>query len=171
MYQNRRVNDGPMLIRNIMTNNAAECTEDAPLSEVYDLIQNCVQGYAVVLDSASHRVPIGVVTEHSICQQIVARGRNPKGLNAGNVMNARIRRVSENTDVAACEGLVETAASEPILVTDEKRQFTGIVERSRLAAAIGDSKRNHANPNAEFSSLMQVKTPGRVEIPAFGWMS
>jgi predicted transcriptional regulator len=160
-----------MIIRDIMSNGVAECTEDASLSEVYDLIQQSESGYAVVLDSSTHRVPIGIVNEHSICQQVVARGRNPKGLHAGNVMNSRIRRVSENTDIAACEGLVETAASEPILVTNEKRQFTGIVDRSRLSSAVCSLKKNLANPDAEFSNLMPVRTPARVEIPAFGWMS
>jgi predicted transcriptional regulator len=154
-----------------MTSGVAECTEDAPLSEVYDLIQQCEHGYVVVLDSASHRVPIGVVTEHSICQQVVARGRSPKGLNAGNVMNARIRRVSESTDVSACEGIVETAGSEPILVTDEKRQFKGMVDCSALATAVFERKRHNTNPNIEFSGLIQTKTPAHVEIPAFGWMS
>jgi len=154
-----------------MDKSVAECTEDASLSDVYDLIQDCEHGYVVVLDSSTHRVPIGVVTEHSICHQVVARGRNPKSLNAGNVMNSRIRRVTESTGIEACEGISATANSEPILVTDEKRQFTGVVDHARLFDAICSVKRRLADPSAEFSSLVPSRTAARVEIPAFGWVS
>jgi len=160
-----------MFIRDIMNNSIAECTEDASLPEVYDLIQGCEHGYVVVLDSASHRVPIGIVTEHSICQHVIARGRNPKTLNAGNVMNSRIRRVTENTNIESCEGIVEDSDSEPILVTDDKRQFSGVVDKAKLANAVCSLKRRLADPNSQFGSLIQSKSPARVEIPAFGWVS
>ena len=165
MYQNRSVRSETMIIKDIMKGGVAECTEDTALADVYDLIQDCDHGYVVILDSTTHRVPIGVVDEHSICQHIVAPGRNPKGLSAGSVMSSRIRRVSENTDVTTCRGLVETAGSEPILVTDEKRQFTGIVERSKLAAAIYTASKELGNPTAEFANLIPTSTPARVEFP------
>ena len=159
-----------MLINDIMTECTAECTEETSLPKVYDLIQRSEKGFVVVLDSSAHRVPIGVVNEHSICQQLVARGRNPKDLQAGNVMNSRIRRVSENMKVEACSGLVESAGDEPILVTNDKGEFTGVLERGRLAAALCSGKKESANADAEFSSLIPMKTPAKVEIPAFGWL-
>src|SRR3982751_1359661 len=98
-----------MIIRDIMTECPAECIEDAPLSEVYELIQKCDHGYVVVLDSSAHRVPIGVVSEHSICEQIIGRGRNPKVLRAGSVMDSRIRRIFDNSSI---DRFVGTATSE-----------------------------------------------------------
>jgi hypothetical protein len=61
---------------------------------------------------------------------------------------------------------VETAGSEPILVTNENRQFTGIVERSNLAAAICTVGEELGHPVSEFSNLIPTKTPARVEIPS-----
>ena len=159
-----------MIIRDIMTACPGECTEDAPLSEVYELIQRCDHGYVVVLDSSTHRVPIGVVSEHSICEQIVSRGRNPKVLRAGNVMDSRIRRVFDTSSIDQFSGTPESETDKPMLVTNEKGRFVGIVDNKRLQAAC-IQQRNHAAADTVFSGLVPTKTPARVEIPAFGWMS
>jgi predicted transcriptional regulator len=159
-----------MNIRDIMTACPAECTEDAPLSEVYELIQKCDQGFVVVLDSSTHRVPIGVVNEHSICEHIVGRGRNPKGLRAGNVMNSRIRRVFDSSGIDQIGGNVGSEADKPMLVTNEKGKFVGIVDNERLQTAC-TQQRNQVDADTVFSGLVPTKTPARVEIPAFGWMS
>src|SRR3954453_7033167 len=124
-----------MNIRDIMTACPAECTEDAPLSEVYELIQKCDHGFVVVLDSSTHRVPIGVVNEHSICEQIVGRGRNPNGLRAGNVMDWRIRGVRHTSSIDQFSGGRESQTDSPMLVTNEKGKFVGIVDNERLQAA------------------------------------
>ena len=55
-----------MLIREIMDVDVTECTEDTPIGDVYELIQQSHKNYVVVIDSSQHRVPIGIVNEHSI---------------------------------------------------------------------------------------------------------
>ena len=72
-----------MLVKEIMSTCIAECTEDMSLERVYHLMQNCGHKVVVVVESKYHRVPIGVVTERTILEQIVGRGRNPKGLRKG----------------------------------------------------------------------------------------
>ena len=160
-----------MLIKDIAANCVSECTEDTPLAEVYDLIQNCEHGYVVVVDSTSHRVPIGIVNEPSICRQVITKARHPRSLTAGDVMNSRIRRVPESTAIEACESMLESAGSEPILVINEKRQFSGIVDRGQLARALSSSKRSSPAATEDFGSLGAMRTPARVEIPAFGWVA
>ena len=160
-----------MLIKNLATETIAECTEETGLAEVYELLQNSSHGYVVVVDSTAHRVPIGVVNEHSICKYVIARPRNPKMMTAGDVMNSRIRRLTDSTPVESCRSMLESLKDEPILVTDDKRQFLGILDRRRLEAVLSDTKVTTTNTNADFRRLVSVKTPARVEIPVFGWLS
>jgi predicted transcriptional regulator len=152
-----------MLISEVVSECVAECTEDTPLADVYELIQKCEHGFVVVLESSTHRVPLGVVSEHTICEQLIACGRRPKELKAGNVMNTRARRVAASTPVASCRELVQPADAVPILVVDEKRQFCGIVMQDALAAAV---RRASGSPAFTPASA----TPASSEIPAFGWL-
>ena len=151
-----------MKIRDISSQCVAECTEDAPLSEVFDLIQKCEHGLVVVLDSPTHRVPLGVVSEHTICERLIAGGRRPKELQAGSVMDTRARRVPASTDVASCGELLRSGSS-AILLVDENRQFCGMVTREALASAY---RRTTAPP--VFAPAAAI--PAKAEIPAFGWL-
>src|SRR5690349_589561 len=99
-----------MFIREIMDTEVTECTEDTPLAEVYELIQSCPKNFVVVIDSSQHRVPIGIVNEHSICENLVKNSRRTKGLYAGSVMSSRIRRVCEDEQVENCRDLIATDA-------------------------------------------------------------
>jgi len=152
-----------------MSTCARECTEDTPLKDVYEHIQACEHGFVVVVDSTSHRVPIGIVTEHSICEQIIARGRNAKALFAGSVMSTNVKRVGESAPVANCR---EVLSNNPdaILVVDDQRRLSGIIEPKRLKALIGEphpvAGRVVEGANASFVR----KIPATNEIPAFGWL-
>jgi predicted transcriptional regulator len=95
-----------MLIKEIMNTAVCECPEDTPLNDVYELIQSCPNRYVVVTDSPQHRVPLGVVNEHSICELLVKNRRRDRDLYAGSLMNTRIQKISEDTDVSDCKWLL-----------------------------------------------------------------
>ena len=157
-----------MLIKDIMSTCIRECTEDTSLKDVYELIRDCEHGFVVVVDSSTHRVPIGIVNEHSICEQVIARGRNAKALFAGSVISTHVKRVNENTPIVDCREVIEKDP-DAILVVDDKRQLCGIVDPERLAPLIGETEYRVVS-SPVFPSLAQGRTPGRVEIPAFGWL-
>src|SRR5215813_15290538 len=96
-----------MLIKEIVDIGVAECTEDTSLRDVYDLIQTSSKGYVVVIDSVKHRVPIGIVDEHSICENLIKRSKAARGLDAGSVLNTNIKLISEDADVVECDGLLD----------------------------------------------------------------
>ena len=148
-----------MLVREIMSKCEAECTEDMPLQNVYELIQNCDQGFAVVVDSEAHRVPIGIVTEHSICEQVIGRGRNPKDLAAGNVLDARVPRIEADAPVTDCGPIFANDRSNVILVVNGKREFLGLVFRDAFVVAEKQSPQVAVPPAVR-------TTP---QIPTFGW--
>ena len=157
-----------MLIKEIMDTDVAECTEDAPVAEVYEMIQQSPKNYVVVIDSGQHRVPIGIVNEHSICENIVKYSQNTKGLSAGNVMSVRMHRVYENQQVADCRDAFRNDA-DAIVVVNDRREFRGVVD----PVEIESSDRRHAaveKTSSFFSGMLGQAVPAAVEIPAFGWL-
>jgi len=157
-----------MFVSDIMSTCLAECTEDTSLEEVFGLIRKCDHGLVVVVDSVAHRVPIGVVTERSICEQIIDRGRNPRSLAAGSVMDSRIKRVprSDPAETLATLNPSEVAA---IVAVDDNRRPCGLVTKESLKNIRITERPVYAAPAA---TVVTVTTnPRRIsEIPAFGWI-
>lgn len=156
-----------MTVGELMNGCVVECTEDAGLEEVYDLLQKCDHRMVIVIDSNAHRVPIGVVTERSICEQIVGRGRNPRTLSAGSVLDSR--KIMTVPETQAVEGLDlnYTRDIAAIVVVDENRRARGVVPRERIG--------NIPVAETTSSNLVFVNTAPRIspavrEIPAFGWI-
>ena len=157
-----------MLVSEMMSKCVAECTEDTVLEKVYELLRKCEHGLVVVVDSEAHRVPIGVVSERSICDQIIARGRNPRTLTAGAVMDSRIRTVRES-DGRDKLTLSENEHVTAVVVVNDRRQACGIVTKEKLnplptlAAATRSTSLVFVNTSPKVS-------PAVSEIPAFGWI-
>jgi len=148
-----------MRVSEIMSRCVTVCTEDTGLEEVYELIQKCEHKLVVVVDSNAHRVPIGVASEHTICEQIIARGRNPRTLSAGSIMDARIRKVSDDQPLESIDAtdLDELTA---IVVVNSDRQISGLISKSAMKSIMKTS--TQATP---------ARSSRRVsEIPAFGWI-
>ena len=157
-----------MSISDIMSRCVAECTEDTGIEKVYELIRKCEHGIVVVIDSEAHRVPIGVVTERSICEQLIVRGKSLRGLTAGSVLDSRIMLVREaaGIDNIASDKLDSLTA---IIVTNDARRVTGIVPASSLRGVVTtlDATRS---PGAIYVSTNVRRSPAAREIPAFGWI-
>lgn len=157
-----------MFVSEMMSKCVAECTEDAGLEKVYELLRKCEHGLVVVVDSEAHRIPIGVVSERSICDQIITRGRNPKALTAGAMMDSRIRTVRETdgADQLAVSADEQIAA---VVVTNDRRQACGIVPKEKLRAVPTPATSTHSS-NLIFVNTAPRRSPAVSEIPAFGWI-
>jgi len=158
-----------MFVSEMMSKCVAECTEDMGLSEVYELIRKCDHGLVVVIDSHAHRVPIGVVSERSICEQIIARGRNPRNLIAASVMDSKIKTVSE-TDLVEALGIEGRDDIAAIVAVNKNRQVCGLIPKSALAAARRASSASTPLRPALELEITPKRSPAIREIPAFGWV-
>lgn len=116
-----------MFVRDIMNQCSVVCTEDMPLEKVYKLMQDNNCDHITVVENYAHLTPIGIITEHDICLQIVGRGRNPRGLTAANVMNTNITRALANLTLADCALLMEESAANRAFVVDENGTLRGTV--------------------------------------------
>jgi predicted transcriptional regulator len=117
----------------------------------------------VVIDSMSHRVPLGIVNEHSICEQVVAKGRKLRGLTAGGVLDSSIKKIPATANVEECSDIFQ-GSSRAAVVVDQKGGLCGLLTAASLPAA-------PASTSAATSQRAAVrKSIGMIEIPAFGWV-
>ncbi|MEP7148280.1 MAG: CBS domain-containing protein [Acidobacteriota bacterium] len=149
-----------MFVSDVMSTCVSECTEDARLEEVFELIQQCDHGFVVVVDSLVHRVPIGVVTEHSICEQVIARGRNPKNLVAGSVIDSRVVKLV-STDLVEKLGDANRNDVAAVVVVDASRRVCGVISKEKI---------RNLSPLAARRAQSSAEGNGISGIPALGWV-
>jgi predicted transcriptional regulator len=111
------------------------CTEEMPLTEVFELMgkNNCK--CIPVVESYAHKVPIGSITEHDICLQLINKHRDPRWLTAANVMNANISKIKDTAKIDICLNLMQKRKLEQIFVVDDKGIFCGTLNRTDLESA------------------------------------
>lgn len=116
-----------MFVRDIMNQCATVCTEEMALENVYKLMQENKCDHVIVVENYAHHTPIGIITEHDICYQVVGRGRNPRGLTAANVMNTNVTRALTTLTLADCALLMEETMASMAFVVDENGALRGTV--------------------------------------------
>ena len=114
-----------MFVKDIMSRNSIVCTEDTPLAEVYQIMQETGCDYAAVVESRAHRTPIGIITEHDICFQIIAKGRDPRGLTAANVMNTNVVKALYTASLTDCSEMMSINQAKRAFIVDENGMFCG----------------------------------------------
>lgn len=137
-----------MFVREIMSTHVAQCTEDQSLRKIYEMIQESENDFVVVVDSLAHRVPIGIINEHSICEQVVGCGRNPRDLAAANVMESRITKIEDSATVESCLEFIDAKYLFPIIVLDRKRQLCGVLHKETLESY----RKDHEADDDRFST-------------------
>jgi len=124
-----------MLLKDVMVEIGAVCTESMPLRQVYEMLQQSGGDFATVVENHAHQKPLGIITEHDICLQVVGKNRNPKGMAAANVMNTKITKVTSDMSVAECAELAEENGTARLLVVDENGILCGTVDKADLIQA------------------------------------
>ncbi|HVF30933.1 MAG TPA: CBS domain-containing protein [Pyrinomonadaceae bacterium] len=156
-----------MPVSSFISKCVTECTEDTPIDQVYEKILRCRHGLVVVVDSTSHRVPIGIVSERSICENVILRGKSGRNLTAGSVMDPRIRTIRE-TDSLDPSLLADGQPVSAVVVVDEARRVCGIVPKNKLKAV--DATVTSRSPGRVVVNVNERRSPAVREIPAFGWI-
>lgn len=116
-----------MFAKDIMNKCSVICTEEMPLIDVYQLMLDNECEYVLVVESHAHNNPTGVITEHDICLQIIAKGRNPRTLTAASVMNAEITKTLDTSTVSYCANLLQSSRTKRLFVVDENGAFCGVI--------------------------------------------
>lgn len=125
-----------MLLSEIIGNDTVVCTEEMPLEEVFSLMDRRSADHVVVIESYSHRKPIGMVTEHDICMHIIGRGRDPRGLTAANVMNTQILRARASDSLAECREMFDRTGFRMLCVVNENGSLDGTVNLAEFESEL-----------------------------------
>ena len=129
-----------MLVKEIMSDNPAFCTADTNLQEVAKMMLDNDCGAIPVVEDASHKRPIGIVTDRDITIRTVAKGDNPLTMSAKSVMTKDVFTVTPETSVEDCVNLMEENQVRRILVVDDNGGCTGMVAQADIAIKAKDSE-------------------------------
>ncbi len=147
-----------MLVKEIMNKNSVVCTEDTSLEKVFELMTENGCDYVSVVESRAHPMPIGTITEHDICFQIVGRGKNPRGMTAANVLNTQVVKAIGDLSLNECLNLMQIKSAERVFIVDEDGMLCGIVTRPEIEKQV-ESKSNNGNMLNNIS-LQNYSAPG-----------
>jgi len=129
-----------MNVEQIMTKNPTCCTADASLQEVAQLMVDHDCGCIPVVDDDKSKVPVGMITDRDITCRIVAKGKNPLDLTAGDAMTSTVISVTPETSIEECCNLMESSQIRRVTVVDESGACCGIVAQADIAINASDKK-------------------------------
>ena len=122
-----------MKVKDIMTKNPAVCTPDTMLPEVARMMVDRDCGQIPVIESGASPRPVGVVTDRDIIVRAVARGMNPIGMTARDVMTSPAVTVTPDTKLEDCAGAFAERRVRRMPVVDEAGACYGMVFQADLA--------------------------------------
>lgn len=146
-----------MFIKEIMNKSAVFCTEETPLTKVYEIMSENGCDYIPVVESRAHLIPIGVISEHDICHQILGRGRNPRDMSAANAMNTNIIKINDCSDIDECLNQMQSGKASRVFIVDENGRLCGTLSRAEI------EKNKTEKPQEKFfakAAAFEYSTPG-----------
>jgi CBS domain-containing protein len=129
-----------MKVNDVMTTSPGCCTPDSSLQEVAQMMVDCDCGCIPVVDSEDSKMPVGMITDRDITVRVVAQGRNPLDLTAGDAMSSTVVSVTPETSLEDCLNLMEESQIRRIAVVDKNGSICGIVSQADVALKASDKK-------------------------------
>jgi CBS domain-containing protein len=129
-----------MKVTDFMTDEPSCCTAETNLRDVAQMMVDYDCGCIPVVDDHNTRMPIGMITDRDITCRVVAQGKNPLDLTAGDAMTSTVVSVTPETALEECLRLMEKSQIRRIAVVDNDGCICGIVSQADVAMSAGDSK-------------------------------
>jgi CBS domain-containing protein len=123
-----------------MTENPTCCTPETGLQEVARMMVDDDCGCIPIVDSSDSKMPIGMITDRDISCRVVAQGRNPFDLTAGDAMTSTVVSVTPDTSLEDCLDLMEESQVRRIAVVDDNGKICGIVAQADIARNADERK-------------------------------
>lgn len=116
-----------------MTESPACCTPQTGLQEVAKLMVDHDCGCIPVVDDQESMMPVGMITDRDITCRVVAQGKNPLDLTAGDAMTSSVVSVMPDTSIEDCCTLMEESKVRRVAVVDESGRCCGIIAQADIA--------------------------------------
>lgn len=126
------------LAKDVMTPDPQCCSPETPLNEVANLMVECDCGEIPVADAAKRLV--GVVTDRDIVCRVVAKGKNPSAVTAGETMSQPVVAVTPDTTLDEVVAVMEENQIRRVPVVDQQGCCCGIIAQADVAMVARDSE-------------------------------
>ncbi len=117
-------------------------TAELSLTELSKLMRKEHVGSVVVVDSAEHGRPVGIVTDRDIVMEVVALELDPRAITAGEIMAASPVVTHEDDDALWALKVMRDRGVRRLPVVDANERLAGIVAlddlMQRIGMALGD---------------------------------
>ena len=124
--------------KEIMTPSPQCCSRETTLNEVANLMVEADCGEIPVTDSANRLV--GVITDRDIVCRVVAKGKNPSAVTAGEVMTEPVVCVKEDTSLQDVMSVMEENQIRRVPVVDATGCCCGIISQADVAMNARDGQ-------------------------------
>ena len=124
--------------KEIMTPSPQCCSRETTLNEVANLMVEADCGEIPVTDSANRLV--GVITDRDIVCRVVAKGKNPSAVTAGEVMTEPVVCVKEDTSLQDVMSVMEENQIRRVPVVDATGCCCGIISQADVALNARDGQ-------------------------------
>jgi CBS domain-containing protein len=130
-----------MKAQDIMSKNPTCVTPDTTLADAARLMKNENIGIVPVVESASSRRLVGVVTDRDIAIRAVAEGRDGVTTSVGHVMSANVRTTTVDKSVDDVMDLMGQEQVRRVPVVDDRGVLVGIISQADIVLNAKDNKR------------------------------
>jgi signal-transduction protein with cAMP-binding, CBS, and nucleotidyltransferase domain len=128
-----------MEIGEICTRTVVYCDANATALEVAQLMRASHVGAVLVVDQPNgERVPIGIVTDRDLAVGVMAVERDPKVVQASDVMSTKLVTVGEHNDVYETAELMRFNGVRRVPVVNAQGGLLGIVTMDDLLQVVGE---------------------------------
>jgi signal-transduction protein with cAMP-binding, CBS, and nucleotidyltransferase domain len=142
-----------MMVREAMSSPVFVVEEGSGITEVAKMMRQQKLG-AIVVNNPEGQ-PVGIVTERDIVLRVVAEGKSPHGVTAGEVMSSPLRVVKAETPIVDAMRMMDKLNIRRLGVT-YKGQLVGIISHKdiiRIIPTIMEIMRENSKINAEASNV------------------
>ena len=119
--------------KDLMTNNPVCCTPDDTAVRVAKIMKTEDVGSVPVCEGRESRKLVGIVTDRDLAIQVVAAGKDPNSVKAGDVMTREPVTCRANQDLQSAIDAMEKYQIRRIPVVDESGQLIGIIAQADVA--------------------------------------
>jgi CBS domain-containing protein len=123
-----------MKVKHVMTKDPSCCLPSDPAPRAAAIMRNENAGSVPVVEDASGRKVVGIVTDRDLCMNIVAEGREPGSVTVGECMTTTVVTCSANDAVGKVTELMKDNQIRRVPVVDETGALQGIVAMADLVS-------------------------------------
>ena len=129
-----------MKAQDIMSRNPSCVTPDTSIADAARLMKDENVGVVPVVESATSKKLVGVLTDRDIAVRAVAEGRDGATTSVGHIMTSDVRTTAPTNSVKEVMDLMGSEQVRRVPVVDERGALVGIIAQADIVLEAKDDK-------------------------------